>query len=112
MEVEERKGERVLIDRTTLREKLMEWSARCHAVGRCFREARDRLEDGGLPCVIWAERGAEGLRLLYTRWQKLLDVMWAEEPGGAVRGKLKLTYNSHTGKLNPPLTQGNWEIYA
>ena len=65
MEVEERKGERVLIDRTTLREKLMEWSARCHAVGRCFREARDRLEDGGLPCVIWAERGAEGLRLLY-----------------------------------------------
>ena len=65
MEVEERKGERVLIDRTTLREKLMEWSARCHVVGRCFRKARDRLEKGGLPCVIWAERGAEGLRLLY-----------------------------------------------
>ena len=65
MEVDDRKGERVLIDRTTLREKLMEWSSRCQAVGGCFKEAGDRLEVGGLPSVIWAERGAEGLRLMY-----------------------------------------------
>ena len=43
----------------------MEWSSRCQAVGGCFKEAGDRLEVGGLPSVIWAERGADGLRLMY-----------------------------------------------